>query len=63
VGKTGAGRNATEEIARAVKELADAERPANKPAQQFIESILGESCGTIGAAGSQSAASIYSSSE
>jgi hypothetical protein len=38
--------DATEEIARAVQELADAEGHASKPAQQFVERIVRESSGT-----------------
>lgn len=36
----------TEDIARAVQELADAEGRASKPAEQFIERIIRESSGT-----------------
>jgi len=38
--------DATEEIARAVQELADAEGHASKSAQHFVERIAGESSGT-----------------
>jgi hypothetical protein len=38
--------DATEEIARAVQELADAEGHASKPAQQFVERIVRGSSGT-----------------